>query len=249
MKNYKFIFGLIGKDIHYSFSRDFFLKKFKKETIIDTDYQIFDIPDIEKVSIVFKNPYLKGCNVTIPYKISIIPFLTRMIPEAELIGSINVIKICNGHRIGYNTDAIGFELSFKKNLHKMFKNDLRALILGTGGVSKTVSFVLKKLEISYQYVSRKKNKDFFTYEEINKDILEQYKIVINCTPLGSFPNIHYYPPIPYQYVSPEHYFYDLIYNPNKTIFLEKAEKRGAIIKNGLEMLYLQAEESWKIWNS
>ncbi|WP_185853230.1 shikimate dehydrogenase family protein [Blattabacterium cuenoti] len=250
--DYKFLFGLIGRGISYSFSRKFFLEKFKNESIFHADYKIFDIPKIEDVSIIFQNPCLKGCNVTIPYKTSIIPFLTKIVAEAESIGSVNVVKIDkNGHRIGYNTDFLGFELSFKKDINRLYHNkkNLKALILGTGGVSKTISFVLKRLRIPYQYVSRTKKKGFLVYEDINKDLLKKYKVIINCTPLGTSPNINLCPSLPYQYVSSEHYFYDLVYNPNKTLFLKKAEEKGALIKNGLEMLYLQAEESWKIWNS
>ncbi|WP_185865911.1 shikimate dehydrogenase family protein [Blattabacterium cuenoti] len=251
IRNCKFIFGLIGRGINYSFSRKFFLEKFEKESIFHADYKIFDIPKIENVSRIFQNPCLKGCNVTIPYKTSIIPFLNKIVAEAESIHSVNVVKIDkNGHRIGYNTDFLGFESSFKKDLNRLsHKNNLKALILGTGGVSKTISFVLNKLRISYQYVSRTRKKGFIVYEDINEDLLKKYKIIINCTPLGTFPNINSCPSLPYQYISSEHYFYDLVYNPNKTLFLKKAEKKGALIKNGLEMLYLQAEESWKIWNS
>ncbi|ACY40172.1 shikimate dehydrogenase [Blattabacterium sp. (Blattella germanica) str. Bge] len=252
MNNYKFLFGLIGKGINYSFSRKFFLEKFKRESILHTDYKIFDIPNIKDVSLIFQDPCLKGCNVTIPYKTSIIPFLTKIVPEAETIGSVNVVKIDkNGvDRIGYNTDIVGFEFSFKKDLKRLpFVKNLKALILGTGGVSKTISFVLNKLQIPYQYVSRTKKKGFLVYEDINENLLKQYKIIINCTPLGTFPNVNLCPSLPYQYISSEHYFYDLVYNPNKSLFLKEAEKKGALIKNGLEMLYLQAEESWKIWNS
>ncbi|WP_185869507.1 shikimate dehydrogenase family protein [Blattabacterium cuenoti] len=249
-KNYKYIFGLIGKDIHYSFSKEFFLKKFQKERINYAKYEVFDIPKIEKVSFIFKNPFLKGCNVTIPYKTSIIPFLTRLTTETRLIGSVNVIKIKDQHRIGYNTDVFGFELSFKKDIKKFLcQRNLKALILGTGGVSKAVSFVLKKLEIPYQYVSRKKNKNALSYEDINKNLLNKYKIIINCTPLGTYPNINFCPPLPYEYCTNKHYFYDMVYNPSKTLFIKKGKEKGAITRNGLDMLYLQAEESWKIWNS
>ncbi|WP_185876725.1 shikimate dehydrogenase family protein [Blattabacterium cuenoti] len=247
--NYKFLFGLIGRNISYSFSRNFFLEKFKKESIFHADYKIFDIPKIENVSFLFKNPLLRGCNITIPYKTSIIPFLTKVVAEAKSTKSVNVIKINkNGCKVGYNTDVLGFELSFKKDIVKFPFKDLKALILGTGGVSKTVSFVLDKLKIPYKYVSRTRNNKFLSYEDINENLLEEYKIVINCTPLGTFPN-NSYPLLPYQHVSSKHYFYDLVYNPSKTLFLKKAEKKGARIKNGLEMFYLQAEESWKIWNS
>ncbi|AFJ90914.1 shikimate dehydrogenase [Blattabacterium sp. (Blaberus giganteus)] len=249
------IYGLIGKDIKYSFSQKFFLEKFQKESIVNTNYEIFDIPKIENVLYVFKTPYLEGCNVTIPYKTSIIPFLTKIVPEAKSIGSVNVIKIYNQCKTGFNTDVLGFESSFKKDLNNQFikknKKNLQALILGTGGVSKTISFVLEKLQISYKYVSRnkKKNKNFLVYEDLNQNLLEEHKIIINCTPVGTYPNVDLCPNIPYQYISSEHYFYDLVYNPNKTLFLKKAEKKGALIKNGLEMLYLQAEESWNIWKN
>ncbi|WP_185868926.1 shikimate dehydrogenase family protein [Blattabacterium cuenoti] len=251
IKNYKFLFGLIGKSIGYSFSRNFFLKKFKKESILYSDYKIFDIPKIENVLLIFQNTCLKGCNVTIPYKESIIRFLDEISPEAKSIGSVNVVKITrNRRKIGYNTDILGFELSFKKDIEKFFhKKNFKALILGTGGGSKAISFVLNKLQIPYQYVSRTRKKKFLIYEDLNKDLLKTYKVVINCTPLGTYPDINLCPPLPYQYVSSDHYFYDLVYNPNKTLFLKKAEEKGAIIKNGLEMLYLQAEESWKIWNT
>ncbi|QIK16543.1 shikimate dehydrogenase [Blattabacterium sp. DPU] len=242
------IYGLIGKNIQYSFSRKFFLEKFEKESIINVDYKIFDLPKIEDIPCIFQNPYLKGCNVTIPYKTSIIPFLNEITSEAKYIGSVNVIKINNKCKMGFNTDVLGFENSFKKNLNQFTnKKNLKALILGTGSVSKTISFVLNKLQIPYQYVSRKKNIGFLSYEDINKNLLEEYKIIINSTPVGTYPNVNLCPSLPYRYISNEHYFYDLVYNPNKTLFLKKAEEKGAFIKNGLEMLYLQAEESWKIW--
>ncbi|AER40760.1 MAG: shikimate dehydrogenase [Flavobacteriales bacterium] len=242
------IFGLIGKEIGYSFSKNYFMDKFKRESITQVSYEIFDIQKIEDVLWVFKNPYLKGCNITIPYKKSIIYFLTELTPEAKSIGSVNVVKINeDGHRIGYNTDIIGFELSFKKDINKLPKNP-KALIFGTGGVSMSVSFILNKLGIYYKNVSRRKNKDFLGYEEIDRDLLEEYKILINCTPVGTYPRINLSIPLPYQYLSSNHYLYDLVYNPSKTLFLKKGEERGAMIRNGLEMFRIQAEESWKIWN-
>ncbi|WP_185851478.1 shikimate dehydrogenase family protein [Blattabacterium cuenoti] len=251
----KSIFGLVGKKISYSFSKNFFLEKFKKESIHHVTYEIFDIPNIEDILYIFKNPYLKGCNITIPYKTSVIPFLTQVMPEAKSIGSVNVVKIQNQHRrIGYNTDVLGFELSFQKDMNKFAyhenNNTMSALILGTGGVSKSISFILRKWKIPYKYVSRKKkNKNFIVYEELNKDLIENCKIIINCTPLGTYPMVKLCPPLPYQYISSYHYLYDVVYNPSKTLFLKKGEKRGAMIRNGLEMLRIQAEESWKIWNS
>lgn len=249
-KNYKRIFGLVGRGISYSFSRDYFIKKFKKESISEVTYEIYDIPKIEDVLWIFKNPSLKGCNITIPYKKSIIPFLNKLTPEVKSIGSVNVVKINEEkHRIGYNTDVLGFEFSFKKDINKLSYKNPKALILGTGGVSRSVSFILKKMGIPYRYVSRRKNKDFFVYEEVNQYLLEDHKIIINCTPLGTFPNIHLCPPLPYKFLSSKHYLYDLVYNPSKTLFLKKGEEKGSTIRNGLEMLRIQAEESWKIWNS
>ncbi|WP_394366913.1 shikimate dehydrogenase family protein [Blattabacterium cuenoti] len=246
----KIIFGLIGKNIGYSFSRNFFLEKFKKESLSNVDYKIFDIEKIEKVSSIFRIPYLIGCNVTIPYKTSIINFLTEITAEAKEIGSVNVVKIIRKKKIiGYNTDIIGFQLSFEKDMKFFHEKNPNALILGTGSVSKTISFVLKNLGISYQFVSRRKRKYFLSYDDLNKDILETHKIIINCTPVGTYPNINSCPLVPYQFISKKHYFYDLVYNPNKSLFLKKAEKKGAFIRNGLEMLNIQANESWKIWNS
>ncbi|WP_185855421.1 shikimate dehydrogenase family protein [Blattabacterium cuenoti] len=253
----KSVFGLIGRNIKYSFSKKFFSDKFIKDSIHNSVYKIYDISTIEKVIMIFDNPYLKGCNVTIPYKISIIPFLNEIDPIAKNIGSINVIKINNKYKIGYNTDILGFEISLINYLHENLylfgtKMNMNALILGTGGVSKTISYVLNKFKISYKYVSRIKKKKcnyILSYEEINKDVLKTYKIIINCTPVGTYPNINLCPNIPYEYLSEEHYLYDLVYNPEKTLFLKKGEERGTKIKNGLEMLYIQAEESWKIWNS
>ncbi|WP_185864367.1 shikimate dehydrogenase family protein [Blattabacterium cuenoti] len=249
MINNQILFGLIGKNIVYSFSRNFFLEKFKKESLYNVDYKIFDINQIDKVSHIFKIPYLKGCNVTIPYKTNIIKFLTKVDEKAKKVGSVNVIKILDKKNIiGYNTDVIGFELSFKKDIQFIREKSTKVLILGTGGAAKAVSFVLKNLNFSYKFVSRNKKKCFLSYDDLNQDILEYYKIIINCTPVGTYPNTNFCPPIPYQFVSKKHYFYDLVYNPSKSLFLKKAEKKGAIIRNGLKMLYIQANESWKIWN-
>ncbi|WP_185868420.1 shikimate dehydrogenase family protein [Blattabacterium cuenoti] len=244
------IFGLIGRNINYSFSKNFFLKKFKDESIHNTTYEIYDIPKIEEVHKIFQNSNVKGCNVTIPYKIKIIPFLNQIDSLAKSIGSINVIKIHKKQKIGFNTDITGFEISLKNILKKIFKKNLKALVLGTGGASKTIVFVLEKMNIPYLYVSRKKiGKTIISYKDVGKEIIQEFQIIINCTPIGTFPNIHTCPPLPYQYISQEHILYDLVYNPEKSLFLKRGEEYGSIIKNGLEMLHLQAEESWKIWNS
>ncbi|WP_185850890.1 shikimate dehydrogenase family protein [Blattabacterium cuenoti] len=251
-KKDKCIFGLIGKSIGYSFSKEFFMDKFKRESIHHySSYEIFDIPKIENILSIFTNKSLKGCNITIPYKEKIIPYLNDISMEAKSIGSVNVIKIDqDGYRIGYNTDFIGFEYTFRKDFNRLsFKKKPKALILGTGGVSKSISYVLNKFKIPHKYVSRNKNGNVFIYENINKDIIDNYKIIINCTPLGTYPSINSCPLLPYQYISSQHYFYDLVYNPSKTLFLRKGEEKGSMIRNGLEMLHVQAEESWKIWNS
>ncbi|WP_185873210.1 shikimate dehydrogenase family protein [Blattabacterium cuenoti] len=252
-KKYKYIFGLIGKNISYSLSRDFFLKKFDKEYIKNSTYLIFDIKNIDEVNSIFNISNLLGCNVTIPYKISIINFLDEISIEANKIKSVNVIKIKNNYKIGYNTDIIGFQKSFENLINSYpYKknNNLKALILGTGGVSNTISFVLKKLGIKYKYVSRKKKDNkILNYVDLNRDLIEKYKIIINCTPVGTYPNINSSPNLPYKYIYNHHILYDLVYNPYKTIFLKIGEEKGALVKNGLEMLHIQAEESWKIWNS
>ncbi|WP_185882331.1 shikimate dehydrogenase family protein [Blattabacterium cuenoti] len=251
----KNLFGLVGKNIFYSFSKKFFITKFHRESINDANYEIFDIDNIEQISYILKIPNLKGFNVTIPYKTKIIPFLHDMSKESAHIGSVNVVKITKikntKHLIGYNTDIIGFERSFKEDIKKIKcqnNNNLRALILGTGGVSLSVSFVLNKLHIPHKFISRNSNNNnYLLYENINKKLLNMYKIIINCTPIGTYPLIKYCPKLPYQYLTDTHYLYDLIYNPTETLFLKQGKKYNAITRNGLKMLHIQAEESWKIW--
>lgn len=243
------IFGLIGKNIEYSFSKQFFIKKFKEEKIFNCKYEIFDIKNISMIKNIFKNnSNLLGLNVTIPYKEKIIKYLSSLSREALKIGAVNTIKIkSNNKYIGYNTDIYGFEKSFIKHLKIYHK---KALVLGTGGASKAISFVLNKLNISHKLVSRKESKNTIFYSEINKYIMDNYNIIINCTPLGTFPLLNKtYPKIPYDYLSNKHYLYDLVYNPSETIFLKKGIEKGCIIQNGLDMLYEQANISWNIWNS
>jgi shikimate dehydrogenase len=242
----KNIYGLIGKNIPYSFSKKIFTKKFKKENLKKNFYYIFDIKNIFFLKkILYNNSFIKGLNVTIPYKESIIPFLYDLSLESKKIGAVNTIVPTKLGYIGYNTDIYGFEHSFIKNIKKFHK---RALILGTGGAAKSVFFVLNKLGIKSKFVSRKKKKNNLSYKEINFFLLKKYKIIINCTPIGSYPEIKKFPLIPYKYLNYKHYLYDLIYNPIETSFLKKGKKMGCFIKNGLEMLYLQAKKSWKIWN-
>ena len=242
------IYGLIGKRLSHSFSQKYFTEKFLKSNILDCRYQNFQTEELTKgIYDLKKLPGLSGLNVTIPYKLKIISFLDQLTEETKEINACNCIKIKEEKWIGYNTDIIGFEKSFIAHLKPFHK---KALILGTGGASKAIVFVLKKLGIEFLEVSRVKpdGSSAITYSDISKEIFEEYSIVINTTPLGMFPSENDFPQLPYQYISSRHYFFDLIYNPGKTLFLTKAEERGAIIENGEKMLHIQAEESWRIWN-
>lgn len=240
-------FGLIGKDISYSFSRGYFSKKFSKLGLNSHSYENFDLSKIDQFKdVMTHNANIKGFNVTIPYKEQIMSFLSEIDPEAQQIGAVNTIKIENGKTIGYNTDVYGFQKSLEPHLEK---HHTKALILGTGGASKAVAFVLKKLGIQYKFVSRNPTQDQLNYTDLNKEVLSQYTVIINCTPLGTFPNINDKPAIPYNFITPKHLLYDLIYNPEKTAFLLAGEGMGSKISNGSDMLELQAEKSWEIWNS
>jgi shikimate dehydrogenase len=240
-------FGLIGYPLSHSFSQKYFEGKFEKEGLTECHYELFPIKSIyELTEIVKKYPELEGLNVTIPYKQVVLKYLhsTENIPDG--LRACNCIKIDKGILSGYNTDVIGFEKSFIPLL-KTYHT--RALILGNGGATAAVIFVLKKLNIGFDIVSRKiHNGSSFTYKEIDEKIMSENLIIINTTPLGMYPNNDKCPDIPYQFITEKHFLYDLIYNPGKTLFLQKGEERGATIKNGEEMLVLQAEESWRIWN-
>ena len=241
-------FGLIGYPLSHSFSKGYFAEKFAKENIVDCKYDVFPLEKIEDfVELCNDKKNLIGLNVTIPYKEKIIPFLDELDETAANIGAVNTIKFSNGKKIGYNSDAYGFEMSLKPFLKPYHK---QALILGTGGASKAVEYVLRKLGISFQYVSRTKSEKTISYEELltNYD-LRLTTLIINTTPIGMYPNIDTAPDIPYKVITDKHLLYDLIYNPEETLFLKKGKQRGAGTKNGLEMLYLQAERSWQIWNS
>lgn len=240
-------FGLIGKNIDYSFSRDFFRKKFEKEGLHHV-YQNFDIENIEHFRIIIKNtPDLKGLNVTIPYKQEVIQYLDKLNKKAKAIGAVNTIKILpNGKLYGYNTDYFGF----KKSLEPLLEpHHTKALILGTGGASKAIAFALDKLGISYRYVSRKpKGNIDFAYNDLTPEIVKNHALIINCTPLGTSPDIDAFPEIPYDAITSQHLLYDLIYNPAETKFLKLGKQYGAQIINGERMLILQAKKSWKIWH-
>jgi shikimate dehydrogenase len=240
-------FGLIGKDISYSFSKKYFTEKFSKELFDDCTYENFDIPNIEEFPNVLKeNPDLKGLNVTIPYKEAIIPFLDTMSDKAFRIGAVNVIRFTKkGNLKGYNSDWYGFKKSLEPLLQPHHK---KALILGTGGASKAVAFALDKLGIFYTFVSREATENAIDYNRVNTTTFDNFQIIINCTPLGTSPNTKEFPPIPYEFFTEKHIAFDLIYNPEETQFLKKAKKKGATIKNGHEMLVFQAEKAWTIWN-
>ena len=239
-------FGLIGKNIDYSFSKKYFSEKFKKENL-DCTYSNFDIENISQIESVLQKNGISGYNVTIPYKREIIKFLDEIDEVAKDIGAVNTIKKIDNKNIGFNTDSIGFE----KSLIPLIKNKKPdcALILGTGGASKAVKYVLKKLKINYSTVSRKEGKSEFIYEDLNDLIINRFKMIINCSPVGTFPNINKCPNIPYKYLTKEHILYDLVYNPIESLFLRSGRELGCKTKNGLEMLEIQANESWRIWNN
>lgn len=240
-------FGLIGKNIAYSFSKKYFTEKFSSDLFDDFTYENFDIESITDFPEILKNnPDLKGLNVTIPYKEAIIPFLDTMSDKAFKIGAVNVIRFTKkGNLKGYNSDWYGFKQSLEPLLQSHHK---RALILGTGGAAKAVAFALDQLGIFYTFVSREATENAIDYDRINVTTFDNFQIIINCTPLGTSPNVTEFPPIPYQFFTDKHIAFDLIYNPEETQFLKKAKKKGAVTKNGYEMLVFQAEKAWKIWN-
>lgn len=239
------IYGLIGKNINYSFSKNFFNNKFENEKI-NAVYINFDIKKIEEFKTIVTENNISGLNITIPYKESIINQLDYVDPTAKEIGAVNTIKFHNNILSGYNTDYLGFYTSIKN----IVNSNTKALILGTGGASKAIAYTLKILKIKYLFVSRsKKNKNYINYNEISKEIINKHNLIINCTPVGTYPEINQIPKIPISLISNRHIVYDLIYNPSKSLLLKKSEENGATIINGYQMLENQAMESWKIWNS
>jgi shikimate dehydrogenase len=240
------LFGLIGNPLTHSFSKKFFTEKFEKEGLTDCKYELFSIADINEMkNVLDQHPDLCGLNVTIPYKEQVLSFLDDTDDVVKKVKACNCIIIKNGKLKGYNTDVAGFERSLKKQLLLHHK---KALILGTGGAAKAVEFVLQKLGINFNYVSRKPSVNNYSYNQITPGIIAEHTLIINTTPLGMYPAMNEAPPIPYEALTSDHYLFDLVYNPDKTLFLQMGEERGAAIKNGYEMLVIQAEESWKIWN-
>lgn len=240
-------FGLLGKNISYSFSKKYFTDKFEKTGLHHFSYKNFDVESVEafkKIAAETKN--LKGMNITIPYKETVVPFLDKLSKNAKIIGAVNTVKISkNGSLKGYNTDFYGFKKSLKPLLKKHHQ---KALILGTGGASKAIAYALRKLRIEYDFVSRNPSEYQYSYEELTKDIFDEYQIIINTTPIGTFPDIENCLPLNYTFFSDQHIAFDLIYNPEETKFLRLAKEHGATIKNGYEMLVYQAEKAWEIWN-
>ncbi len=244
-------YGLIGYPLKHSFSIGYFNEKFQAENI-DAEYVNFEIPRIEDfMEVISENPNLCGLNVTIPYKEQVIPYLDELDRDTAKIGAVNVIKIIRQAKgkiklVGYNSDIIGFTQSIEPLLQP---NHKEALILGTGGASKAVFHGLENLGVKSTFVSRtKKSDDVLTYQELTPEIMSAHTIIVNCTPVGMYPKVDFCPNIPYELLTPDHLLYDLLYNPNETLFMKKGKQQGATVKNGLEMLLLQAFAAWEIWN-
>jgi len=235
-------FGLIGKSLSHSFSSSYFNEKFFKEKITNTKYLNFELNDISEFPQLIKKQNLSGINVTLPYKESIIPFLDELSENAKRIGSVNTIEISNGKFIGHNTDVIGF----KQSITPLLAGRNTALILGDGGAAKAVKFVFNQLNISHKTINRNSS---FDYSDITSQLIGFNTIIINTTPLGMIPEIKNYPQIPYELLTDKHLLFDLIYNPKETLFLRYGRANNACTKNGLEMLQIQAETSWNIWNT
>ena len=244
-------YGLIGYPLGHSFSRKFFTEKFEQEGI-DAQYLNFEIPSIEEFpDIIQNNPELRGLNVTIPYKQQVMQYLDEISEEAKAIGAVNVVRCqrstvnCQPHLTGYNSDVIGFVESIKPLLKPHHK---KALILGTGGASKAIRYGLeKKLGMETLYVSRTAREGMITYEEVNEAVLKEYEVIVNCSPVGMFPHVDECPALPYEAMNENNLLYDLVYNPLETLFMKKGAAQGATVKNGLEMLHLQAIASWEFW--
>lgn len=240
-------FGLIGYPLTHSFSKKYFTGKFKEWRLSDHNYELFSIEDIDMFPALIKTwPDLVGLNVTIPYKERVIPYLDGLDDAARDIGAVNTIKFEDGKLIGYNSDVYGFEHS----LRPMLSNDIeyKALVLGSGGASKGIIWVLKKLGILYQVVSRKDDPAFINYKDIDADTIKEHRLIVNTTPLGMKPNADSFPNLPYDAMTEDHVLYDLVYNPEVTKFMQYGLDANAKVKNGLEMLHLQADRSWEIWN-
>jgi shikimate dehydrogenase len=235
-------FGLIGKTLSHSFSEGYFNEKFHKEDINDSEYKNFELNNISEFTALISKIKHSGLNVTTPYKESVIPFLDKLTPHAKAIGAVNTIQFKDNKLIGHNTDTIGFSQS----IYPLLNERNKALVLGNGGASKAIQYALKTLKIEYKIVSRKSS---FDYSDISSKSIGYYDIIINTTPLGTYPEIADFPQIPYKELNENHLLFDVIYNPTESAFLRFGKTRNCSIKNGLEMLEIQAESSWNIWNS
>ncbi|GAA3924112.1 shikimate dehydrogenase [Hymenobacter algoricola] len=242
-------FGLIGQTLGHSFSQTYFNQKFHSLGIEDCRYELFELPSVDHFpALLTGRPGLAGLNVTIPYKEQVWPYLDAVAPSAARVGAVNVVEFAaDGRRIGHNTDYIGFRESVS-GFYTARGEGAGALVLGTGGASKAVEVALRELGIRYWLVSRNPLARGLTYDELTPAIVDAHPLIVNCTPLGTAPNVHECPPIPYQLLTPEHYLFDLIYNPSETLFMEKGRAAGAQTRNGFEMLCIQAEAAWAIWN-
>ncbi len=241
-------YGLIGYPLSHSFSKKYFSEKFELQGLEGYSYDVFPIPHIDLLpDVLAGHPFLKGLNVTIPYKEQVLPFLNELSDTVRQVGACNCIDIRNGKLTGYNTDVIGFERSLKRKLQP---HHGKALLLGTGGAAKAAAWVLEKLGISFYYISRfdQRKNNSLTYKEVDEVLLQSHTLLVNTTPAGMYPHVNNCPDIPYEFITQKHFLFDLIYNPGDTLFLKKGRERGAQVQNGEEMLMIQAEESWKIWN-
>jgi shikimate dehydrogenase len=245
MNHHKRLFGLIGYPLSHSFSKKYFDAKFEREGLSDCQFELFEITEISKLKteVMPQHPNLCGFSITIPYKKEVISFLDDR--SGLPLDACNCVHIVDGKLIGYNTDVIGFEQSL---LPQLLPTHSPALILGTGGAAEGVKFVLKKLGIPFSIASRSGSKGTVGYEELTPDLIRKHKLIVNTTPLGTYPKVNEYPPLPYEGIGAEHYLFDLVYNPEETMFLRLGKERGATIKNGADMLVIQAEANWKIWN-
>lgn len=240
-------FGLIGKKLGHSFSKKYFTEKFEQNGILDAVYDLYELSTIDQLpELLEANPELVGLNVTVPYKEVVIPYLDKLDKTAARIGAVNTISIKGGKTEGLNTDYIGF-INALESFYPV-KQPGKTLVLGTGGASKAVITALSDLDIPYQLVSRTAGGGRLTYEAVTPALLQEHDLIINTTPLGMHPDTEAFPPLPYRALTPQHYLYDLVYNPEYTAFLKKGQDAGAHIMNGLGMLYGQAEAAWKIWN-
>ena len=242
------LFALIGFPLAHSFSEKYFTEKFVREGITDANFKAFSFENIGDLkTILTDNPDLEGFAITIPHKKAVLDFLNDSTTTVKVMGACNCVRIKNNKLFGHNTDVLGFEQSFAPLLQP---NHTRALVLGTGGAAAAVEFVLKKKNIDYRIVSRTKSEEqnYLVYEDVDAAIIEEYPIIINTTPLGTYPKVEEAPNLPYHLLTPQHYLFDLVYNPTETKFLQIGKAQGATVKNGYDMLVLQAEENWKIWN-